>query len=464
LLELFRRTTKYFLDGLDEERLQRVAADIRDWHVRKSHGWFGLGPSERRDKLDELVVWVKGLLDLFVDDREVADSEGYRLLARVFDDHCEVVPNKERSANRQRSRGSGKKGRRGKKGKGRGRTRSVWTKTEEIVLRNKGGSTVQSPHDPDAEYGHKGSGYSVQVTETCRNEAGTEIITDYEVHGNARSDRAKAPDIVERLETSGLKPETLYADAGYPTAESSLDLEEQGTDLFAPVHRGKMKAEVMGRDQFVFDDSGNVVRCPRGHAPKDNRVRNPNGEGAHLHAYFDGDLCRRCPDLERCPVRASNHREKGCSPRDSSGDFRLDISAALRRRDERLAAQATKEWKDRYKIRAGVEATMSELKRAHGMTKLRVRRRPRVTYAVACKIIACNIKRWIRAVSAAHENAPGPLVAFSASLSTFFSLWCFRRAETRRAHKGPGRSRCSLTAHHASHGLAAFTGTVEMAA
>jgi hypothetical protein len=59
--------------------------------------------------------------------------------------------------------------------------------------------------------------------------------------------------------------------------------------------------------------------------------------------------------------------------------------------------QQTTGWKDRYKIRAGIEATISELKRTHGIGRLRIRRVAKVCFAVACKVIACNIKRWARA-------------------------------------------------------------------
>ena len=69
-------------------------------------------------------------------------------------------------------------------------------------------------------------------------------------------------------------------------------------------------------------------------------------------------------------------------------------------RDHMYALQQTTEWKDRYKIRAGIEATNSELKRAHGIGKLRVRRMVKVCFAVACKLIACNIKRWAKALTA----------------------------------------------------------------
>ena len=76
-----------------------------------------------------------------------------------------------------------------------------------------------------------------------------------------------------------------------------------------------------------------------------------------------------------------------------------------------LAKQKTIEWKDEYKIRSGVEATMSELKRGYGLGKLRVRGLARVHFAVVCKVIACNIKRWaawqIQAVKTKGGGAEG---------------------------------------------------------
>lgn len=263
------------------------------------------------------------------------------------------------------------------------------------------GATLQSPYDPDASCGHKGPGYSLHITETCNNDKKTEIITDYEVHGAARSDIGKTLTVIGRLDAAGLKPDVLFADGGYPSVPSALKIREQGIELVAPVNRSRLGDDVAGRDLFVFDDTGRVVRCPRGHAPVDHRVLSGNNtKRRSLHAIFDGDICRACDMLDRCPVRAPNHRAKGCSPRDTSGDFRLEVTAELRLRDEMYALQQTTQWKERYRIRAGIEATNSELKRAHGIGHLRVRRLVKVCFAVACKVIACNIKRWARAHAA----------------------------------------------------------------
>ena len=86
---------------------------------------------------------------------------------------------------------------------------------------------------------------------------------------------------------------------------------------------------------------------------------------------------------------------KGCQARTTVGDFRLEITPEIRLRDHMYALQQTTAWKDRYKIRSGIEATNSELKRAHGIGRLRVRRIAKVCFAVACKVIACNIKRFL---------------------------------------------------------------------
>jgi hypothetical protein len=172
-----------------------------------------------------------------------------------------------------------------------------------------------------------------------------------------------------------------------------------------PVDRARLSDEVMGRDQFGFDANGLLLKCPMGQAPKDHRMRSANNQkGKSLHAIFNGDICRACKKLEKCPVRAPNNRKRGCHYRKTTGDFRLEITPALRLRDKMYADQQTDQWKDRYKIRSGIEATMSELKRSHGFGKLRVRRIAKVSFAVACKVIACNIKRWAKV----HKEPNGP--------------------------------------------------------
>jgi hypothetical protein len=383
-LALFSNTLSMFLKGLDESQFSRIPKAIQQWHSSESEGWFGLGPAEQKVKLEELAQYLYELIVIFDKDKEVRDSEPYRLLNRLFCEQCELTnghPSDEQTSKIQ-------------------------------VKKQSEGETLQSPYDPDASYGHKGAGYSVHITETCNNLEKTEIITDYEVHGAARSDIGKALSVIERLDAGGLKPETLFTDGGYPSVPSALKVIEQGIEFMTPVNRGRLSDDIMGRDLFQFDAEGFVTECPMGHSPIDHRILSGNNSTRRsLHAIFNGDICRSCNRLDQCPVRAPNHRNCGCQARDTVGDFRLEITPEIRLRDQMYSIQQTNEWKDRYKIRSGIEATNSELKRSHGLGKLRVRRAAKVCFAVACKVIACNIKRWAKA----HTALERPLQGFISS-------------------------------------------------
>jgi Transposase DDE domain/Transposase domain (DUF772) len=367
---LFSNTVRVFLKSLSESQFARIPKEIQAWYATEPDGWFGLAPAEQKMKLKELAQYLYELLCLFKNDADLRELEPYQLLQRLFSEHCELTDDEPSDAQEPK-----------------------------IQLKKEiEGEMLQSPYDPDASYGHKGAGYSVHIAETCNNSGETEIITDYEVHGAARSDVGKALPAIGRLDASGLKPEILFADGGYPSVPSALRIVEQNIEFMTPVNRSRLPEEVIGRDRFEFNPEGFATCCPMGQRPIDHRIlsRN-NGTDRCLHAIFDGDLCRSCTMLDRCPVRAPNHRLRGCRAQDTVGDFRLEITPEMRLRDTMYSVQQTEEWKERYRIRSGIEATNSELKRSHGFGRLRVRRAAKVCFAIAFKLIACNVKRWARA-------------------------------------------------------------------
>ncbi len=135
----------------------------------------------------------------FKNDKDIKGHEPYQLLDRLFNEQCEFKD-----------------------------TPSTDEESTKILVKKKleGGENLQSLYDPDASYGHKGTGYSVHITETCNNPDKPEIIPDYEVHGAARSDIGKVLSVVEGLDDAGLKPETLFADGGYPSVPSAFKIIE----------------------------------------------------------------------------------------------------------------------------------------------------------------------------------------------------------------------------------------------
>ncbi len=387
-VELFRKTLVHFLDWLSKThptRLKLLSQHTQKWYEGiKEQGWFG---KVDKDKVKQLLATLAERLyevvRTFSADSEVKEAEPYQLAARLLSEHCEIEP-----------AGDDVNGSKG------GGCTSGGTNDKTLKVRKKPehpGSSLQSPHDPDAGCSYKGPGYLAHVTETCNNE-GTEIITDFGLTSAAETDRGKDADVIDRLTQSGKQPQVLYEDGGYPTGQGLIDAKEKGTKIVAPLTGGRLPQDTIGRDQFQFDEcTGHCTRCPAGHAPLRHAERSTRKQPATLHAYFEGSKCRTCKLSAKCIVRKPNNGKKGNS--------HLEVGAHLVARDINLAEQSSDEWWDAYRIRAGVEATVSELKRGHGMGKLRVRRMPRVRLAVSLKVTACNIKRWLRASASNQEDA-----------------------------------------------------------
>ena len=92
-----------------------------------------------------------------------------------------------------------------------------------------------------------------------------------------------------------------------------------------------------------------------------------------------------------CPLRGQCPTEKRGDETRVLRYTAADVAVARRRIE-----QETPEFKERHKIRLGIEATNSELKRCHGLGKLRVRRKARVSLSVRLKVLALNIKRYVQ--------------------------------------------------------------------
>ena len=100
---------------------------------------------------------------------------------------------------------------------------------------------------------------------------------------------------------------------------------------------------------------------------------------------FEIDLCEKCPLVSDCAVKRKarffclNYTER-------------NLRIAKRRQYER-----SEEFRQKYRWRAGVEATMSQYDRLTGVKRLRVRGRKAVHYAAVMKATALNIMRAVAA-------------------------------------------------------------------
>jgi hypothetical protein len=362
-LGLFVDTITRFLEALRDKHPRlcaRISAELCGRYLDRQGYFADARGSEAPRRLADAALDVYWLVTSFQGHRQVAAMESFQLLARLYAEQC-VPPDTDLP--------------------------------ERIELQEKpSSSSLQSPSDPDVTYGHKGKGYEVQLAETCVEENPFQVVTAVDVNDANESDQHQVEPLLEQTErTCGAAPAEMHADSGYASGDNILVAREHGTELLAPIG-AKESEKYLPLGQFEFDAGGErVLKCPAGQEPMSHQ---PTRGGNGMLACFASKQCRRCPLRAQCPTeKRIGRRVLRFGP--------ADVAVARRR-----VEQQTPEFKERHKIRSGSEATNSELKRCHGLAKLRVRRRSRVGLAVRLKALALNVKRYVEHLAEQVSTAP----------------------------------------------------------
>ena len=403
-LGLFCETIRLFLRELSEchpRLFAQVPLSLRRRYLKEDGQPTGYADARREEGRRRLPVAGRDLfrlVDRFDHHAQIRQWESFGMLTRLLEEQCELttepaeVNGGEADADLDRV--------------------PVHVKAAKQV----DSDSLQSPHDADATYGHKGKGYEVQVAETYGNkiedegpskpedgpedqadDAGSvvkpEMITYVALTDSCGSDADAALPAMDHLAQRNLCPDELVADTTYASTSNVLDAKAKQVTLIGPV-AGKVERpvdeEVTIGDFQINEEDVRQTRCPMEHRPSEQRYDATTGK---LTLYFDDTTCRSCPLRKLCPVQRESGGGPGCRRVLKTDRKRATIQ-------KRLREQATMEFKDVYANRAGIEATNSELKRAHGLGFLRVRGRPRVQLAVYLKALACNVKRFVRYLAA----------------------------------------------------------------
>lgn len=276
--------------------------------------------------------------------------------------------------------------------------------------------SLQSPYDPEVTYsGHKGKGYEVQVAETCDEENICQIITLADVTPSSGSDTNVTVTAIDSLAERNARPDELFADTLYGSGRNAFEAERRGTELVSPVAGPNSGESPEGEREespqltpvdFQIDVTGEQATvCPAGYQSTEEYERKDAPERVEIH--FARSVCETCSLRSRCPIKLNQHAQ----------DYVLKVDLVKVNIEGRRIAEANEEWRKRYAVRAGIEGTNSELKRRHGLGRLRVRGGRRVRLAVYLKALACNIKRMIHAIQTQQgqvETARQALVAVAA--------------------------------------------------
>ncbi|MBV9022560.1 MAG: IS1182 family transposase [Streptomycetaceae bacterium] len=256
-------------------------------------------------------------------------------------------------------------------------------------------SRLSSPYDTDAHYGIKrGSGwcgYKTHLSETCEPDA-PHLITHVATTDATVNDTEMTQIIHQGLATRELTPDEHDVDAGYVTAAHIVTArDEHGIELLGPVgldtHHGGSDSTVpdLSQSAFTINWERHTVVCPRDAVSVSWSEQVKSSGTPITRVQFAATDCRPCPLRSAC-TRASEKSRYGRSltllPREQQEVL-----------DQRRQEQQTEEWKKRYDIRAGVEATISQAVRHTGIRRTRYTGLPKTHLGNVLAATAINIIR-----------------------------------------------------------------------
>lgn len=244
---------------------------------------------------------------------------------------------------------------------------------------------VGNPSDPDSSYNaYHGQGYLLQVMETHEPSeepsSKPDLITHINVHKMTIGDSKAIDPAVQDTTARGIQPELILGDTRFGSEENHRRLGDEGLQLVAPTQPPKgYKKGKLTLEQFRLDDQGLITQCPDGQIPISTTVGK-----AKIQAVFRAETCGNCRHRNGCPTAAAIKR--GELPRVQYTPARVE---KLRRREY----EQSNAFKQIYRWRAGIEATVSRLKYQMNLARLRVRGMGSVRYTVWMRSLGLNILR-----------------------------------------------------------------------
>lgn len=434
---IFASTIRKFLTNLKRHHralFDALEASLTDRYLRKQDeaAFSMVKPSESAKTLDLLAADLFFLIERFSTTEAVASMHSYKLLVRMLKEQCIVKdpggekeeisarPNEEVPSDCLPDPSEDQ----GIEAEGGGQPGEIASEEQlpsehpqtsaadaqaslptVSVKPNKQvpSSSLQNPSDPDAGYdAHKGKGYQVQVAETCCAQEDKEafsLITYVEVEPAHKNDANALIPYLESATEHGMAPETVLADTLYGSDDNHEQARVRGTELVSPC----MGTEG-GLADFTFSEDGRVACCPKGHSPVQTKRKE-----SRFTARFASETCSACPLVGECPVKAG---KRGHYLRYDKKALRL----ARRRAAEKSAA-----FKEKYRLRAGIEATMSQFDRRTSVKHLRVRGMKAVRFAVFLKATGVNIFR-AAAFRGRTNKGKSPLQSAACALASLFHL------------------------------------------
>jgi hypothetical protein len=367
---LFKETIRKFLQSLRKQKpgiYKNIKVQLSQDYLEKN---FDLTEKDHQLAQKKISLMAQDLYKLkcaFENHKQIQHYETFMILSTVFGQQCQVKEGCD-------------------------------TNPEIIIKEKPDTDTICSPHNPEARYRRKVkqsvTGDKAVVTETCDPENKTRFITDIDDNEATKHDTKDQSEIQERLIENNFKPGKHYEDAGFVNGQTILESQERGIELEGPtagrsqsfeVYENKDRPFDAGDFNTTLDEENNeliVNQCPNNQIPKNQKRSDKTGK---VIVHFEPDVCSACSDSDRCPVKMG---KRAATYTVNEAEY---VGAVRHHK-----YMSDSEYRKECAIRAGAEATVSELTRAHGVRKARHRKRERIKLQLIFAALACNVKRFIR--------------------------------------------------------------------
>lgn len=251
---------------------------------------------------------------------------------------------------------------------------------------------IGSPYDPDARLSTKRdttwNGYKVHLTETCDADR-PNLITDVQTTPATTADVCITSSIHTALAERELLMAEHYVDSGYPDAATLVSSREtHALDLVGPVHRDTSWQAQAGQgfdlSCFAVDWEAEQVVCPQGQV---SRVWSPSQDGEGnpvIHIQFERQVCGECGQRASCTQAKSGPRTLKLRPQEQH-----EALQAARQR------QTTQDFKQRYRLRAGIEGTIAQAVQDCDLRSARYRGLAKTTLQHIISVLALNLIRLV---------------------------------------------------------------------
>ena len=264
---------------------------------------------------------------------------------------------------------------------------------------------IGTPYDEEAHYAKKRStkwvGYKVHLTETCETHLPF-VVTHVETTSAPVSDDAMTATIHAELDRKQLLPSEHLVDTGYVDAELLVESErDYHIDLVGPTRRNHQwqakEQKGFDADHFLIDWEKQQATCPEGHTSSSWTPAIDNRKNEVIKIKFSTTDCQVCPSRSLC-TQSIRHTRRTVTIRPQE-----QYQALKQRRKQ----EETKEFKQAYAKRAGIEGTISQGVRVMGLRRSRYIGQEKTHLQHVATAAALNIVRsmaWLSGVPRAQTR------------------------------------------------------------